>query len=58
MRRGKRVSEIVEEALILYFEQRERARPAEGAVARSWGALKLDRQELEQLVREPGVLDT
>ena len=56
-RQGKQISEVIGEALVVYLA--ESGAPAEGGmVARSWGALALDRERVRALIdEEDGLLD-
>ena len=57
-RRGKQISEVIGEALTVYLA--ESGPPEEGGdiVARSWGALALDRERVRALIdEEDGLFD-
>ena len=58
LRQGKPLSRLLGEALELYLDEKDGPSPAEGAVARSWAALTLKRETLEDLLaHEDGFLD-
>lgn len=52
MRQGKPLSNLLGEALEFYLNEKAGSSPGEGAVARSWAALKLERGALENLLEQ------
>ena len=54
-RRGKDVNEVLEEALELYLDQTQAV--AEGSVvAKSWGALPIDKELVKEVLEEDDFL--
>jgi len=50
LRQGKPLSDLLGEALELYLDTKAVPSPREGTVARSWGAMKVERGMLETLL--------
>ena len=52
VRRGKQISEIVGEALELYLREMGNRHDPVGIVARSWGVLPMDKEEVRRILTE------
>ena len=56
VRRNKQISEIVGEALESYLATGQPGQTTSGVVADSWGALRLPREQVEQILGEEASL--
>ncbi|HVS00681.1 MAG TPA: hypothetical protein VMW27_28940 [Thermoanaerobaculia bacterium] len=56
-RQGKQIADVVGEALTEYLDERSALLEPGAAVAGSWGALRLPRERVRQLLEEEGLLD-
>ena len=56
VRRNKQISEIVGEALESYLATEKGGHTTSGVVAESWGALRLPREQVEQILSEEASL--
>ncbi|HYG63765.1 MAG TPA: hypothetical protein VEL74_14380 [Thermoanaerobaculia bacterium] len=56
-RQGKQIADVVDEALTEYLDERSALRGPADVVAGSWGALRLPKERVRQLLEEEGLLD-
>ncbi len=57
VRQGKQISEVVAAALRLYLETTGRGSQGDGVVAETWGAIEIDRNAVQSVLEEEGLLD-
>ena len=57
VRQSRQIREVVGDALEQYLSGGRERRETNGVAAQSWGALKLDRRQVERVLAESDVLD-